>query len=79
MGAYWLFDMDGRPPETSLLEDAVTYAAKNVDMSEWLRRQTRNLLGFACAGSNPAVDVLCFFFTGSPCILSLAYFYFQHF
>ena len=28
----------------------------NVDMSEWLRRQTRNLLGFACAGSNPAVD-----------------------
>ena len=27
-----------------------------VDMSEWLRRQTRNLLGFACAGSNPAVD-----------------------
>ena len=27
-------------------------------MSEWLRRQTRNLLGFACAGSNPAVDVL---------------------
>ncbi|KAL0375384.1 UNVERIFIED_CONTAM: hypothetical protein Sradi_3454100 [Sesamum radiatum] len=28
----------------------------NVDMSEWLRRQTRNLLGYACAGSNPAVD-----------------------
>ncbi|KAL0344430.1 UNVERIFIED_CONTAM: Gamma-interferon-inducible lysosomal thiol reductase [Sesamum radiatum] len=27
-----------------------------VDMSEWLRRQTRNLLGSACAGSNPAVD-----------------------
>ena len=26
-------------------------------MSEWLRRQTRNLLGCACAGSNPAVDV----------------------
>ena len=25
-------------------------------MSEWLRRQTRNLLGCACAGSNPAVD-----------------------
>ncbi|MBA0628068.1 hypothetical protein Godav_022848 [Gossypium davidsonii] len=25
-------------------------------MSEWLRRQTRNLLGYACAGSNPAVD-----------------------
>ncbi|KAB2612861.1 hypothetical protein D8674_035177 [Pyrus ussuriensis x Pyrus communis] len=24
-------------------------------MSEWLRRQTRNLLGFACAGSNPAL------------------------
>ena len=34
-----------------------------VDMSEWLRRQTRNLLGFACTGSNPVVDVVlpCFF------------------
>ena len=31
----------------------------NVDMSEWLRRQTRNLLGFACAGSNPAVSTYC--------------------
>jgi len=31
-------------------------------MSEWLRRQTRNLLGYACAGSNPAVDVLFFHF-----------------
>jgi hypothetical protein len=30
-------------------------------MSEWLRRQTRNLLGFACAGSNPAVDVAILF------------------
>ena len=27
-------------------------------MSEWLRRQTWNLLGYARAGSNPAVDVL---------------------
>ena len=32
-------------------------------MSEWLRRQTRNLLGFACAGSNPAVDAFTFLFT----------------
>ena len=32
-------------------------------MSEWLRRQTRNLLGFACAGSNPAVDGLFYFFS----------------
>ena len=31
-----------------------------VDMSEWLRRQTWNLLGFARAGSNPAVDVFLF-------------------
>ena len=31
--------------------------AKIVDMSEWLRRQTWNLLGYARAGSNPAVDV----------------------
>ena len=29
-------------------------------MSEWLRRQTRNLLGYACAGSNPAVDATNF-------------------
>ena len=35
---------------------------ENVDMSELLRRQTRNLLGFACAGSNPAVDGLTIFF-----------------
>ena len=27
------------------------------NLSEWLRRQTRNLLGFARAGSNPAVVV----------------------
>ncbi|TVU35557.1 hypothetical protein EJB05_17453, partial [Eragrostis curvula] len=37
---------------------------RDVDMSEWLRRQTRNLLGFARAGSNPAVDDL--FFTIDP-------------
>jgi hypothetical protein len=29
-----------------------------VNLAEWLRRQTRNLLGFPRAGSNPAVDVL---------------------
>ena len=42
---------------------------QRVDMSEWLRRQTRNLLGFACAGSNPAVDVplLVFLEFFSPC------------
>ncbi|GAB2269388.1 peroxisome assembly protein (Peroxin-2) [Dionaea muscipula] len=33
-------------------------------MSEWLRRQTRNLLGSACAGSNPAVDVGFLFSNG---------------
>ena len=32
-----------------------------VDMSEWLRRQTWNLLGFARAGSNPAVDEIKYF------------------
>ena len=32
------------------------------NLSEWLRRQTRNLLGFARAGSNPAVVAfLCCF------------------
>ena len=31
------------------------------NLSEWLRRQTRNLLGFARAGSNPAVVVFLFF------------------
>ena len=30
------------------------------NLSEWLRRQTRNLLGFARAGSNPAVVVFLF-------------------
>ncbi|CDK27537.1 unnamed protein product [Kuraishia capsulata CBS 1993] len=30
-------------------------------MAEWLRRQTRNLLGSARAGSNPA-GVVTFFF-----------------
>ena len=29
-------------------------------MSEWLRRQTWNLLGYARAGSNPAVDAIFF-------------------
>ena len=29
-------------------------------MSEWLRRQTWNLLGFARAGSIPAVDAFLF-------------------
>ena len=28
-------------------------------MFEWLRRQTRNLLGYACTGSNPTVDEFC--------------------
>ena len=32
------------------------------NLSEWLRRQTRNLLGFARAGSNPAVVVFASFF-----------------
>jgi hypothetical protein len=31
-------------------------------MSEWLRRQTWNLLGYARAGSNPAVDETIWFF-----------------
>ena len=33
------------------------------NLSEWLRRQTRNLLGFARAGSNPAVVAFlsCYF------------------
>ena len=30
------------------------------NLSEWLRRQTRNLLGFARASSNPAVVVFFF-------------------
>ena len=32
------------------------------NLSEWLRRQTRNLLGFARAGSNPAVVVFVFYY-----------------
>ena len=34
------------------------------NLSEWLRRQTRNLLGFARAGSNPAVVVFIRLFFG---------------
>ena len=34
-------------------------------MSEWLRRQTWNLLGFARAGSNPAVDGFIIYFSFS--------------
>ena len=30
-------------------------------MAEWLRRQTRNLVGIALVGSNPAVVELIFF------------------
>ena len=40
--------------------DIAFWKGKNRDnLSEWLRRQTRNLLGFARAGSNPAVVVFC--------------------
>ena len=37
------------------------------NLSEWLRRQTRNLLGFARAGSNPA-DVAFFLYCHSTVI-----------
>ena len=37
------------------------------NLSEWLRRQTRNLLGFARAGSNPAVVVFVFLFQCLGC------------
>ncbi|AES69591.1 hypothetical protein MTR_3g031810 [Medicago truncatula] len=40
-------------------------------MSEWLRRQTRNLLGFACAGSNPAVDDFFYLFSFIIIILKI--------
>lgn len=30
-------------------------------MSKWLRRQTQNLLGFACVGSNLAIDKIYYF------------------
>lgn len=29
-----------------------------VSLSEWLRSQTRNLMGFARTGSNPVADVI---------------------
>ena len=31
-----------------------------VSLSEWLRSQTRNLMGYACTGSNPVADVIFF-------------------
>ena len=39
------------------------------NLSEWLRRQTRNLLGFARAGSNPAVVAFLYRVTDSPMLL----------
>ena len=43
------------------------------NLSEWLRRQTRNLLGFARAGSNPAVVVffVLFFMELGECVLRI--------
>ena len=38
------------------------------NLSEWLRRQTRNLLGFARAGSNPAVVEFLLFLYSLFCI-----------
>lgn len=32
--------------------------SKIVSVAEWLRRYTRNVMGYARAGSNPAADVL---------------------
>ena len=40
---------------TTTLQLYIFYV-KRVNMSEWLRRQTRNLLGYACVGSNPTID-----------------------
>ena len=37
---------------------AVFEVQKSGNLSEWLRRKIRNLLGFARAGSNPAVVVI---------------------
>lgn len=43
------------------------------NLSEWLRRQTRNLLGFARAGSNPAVVAfLSLFFRFNITIYSIS-------
>jgi hypothetical protein len=37
----------------------------NVIMAEWLRRKTRNLMGFPRAGSNPADDEFFLAFWGA--------------
>lgn len=42
---------------------------KQDNLSEWLRRQTRNLLGFARAGSNPAVVVFIHLIIAYPIVL----------
>ena len=34
----------------------VAFGVKYVSMPEWLRGQTRNLMGFARVGSNPAAN-----------------------
>jgi hypothetical protein len=45
------------PTEQEIL-GSIPSMVVGVNLAEWLRRQTRNLLGFPRAGSNPAVDVL---------------------
>ena len=45
------------PTEQEIL-GSIPSMVDRVNLAEWLRRQTRNLLGFPRAGSNPAVDVL---------------------
>ena len=44
------------------------------NLSEWLRRQTRNLLGFARAGSNPAVVAFFCSFTVRLTVFSIVLF-----
>ena len=56
---FWL--LEGYGPGLSCGR-TVTRDLRIGNMAEWLRRQTRNLVGIALVGSNPAVVELTFFF-----------------
>ena len=46
----------------SIFYRGVNYYIHEIDsVAEWLRRETRNLMGFSRAGSNPAAVVNFFF------------------
>ena len=55
MGNFF-FSLLGRGKKIAKKFETVVFGVKHVSMPEWLRGQTRNLMGFARVGSNPAAN-----------------------